>query len=223
MTVVGLIPARAGSRRLPNKNLLPLDGRPLIHYTCEAALGSGVFSAVYVNTDSPAIAAAAGDCGVQCPILRPPHLARDDTPTLESNRFLLDYLAGTGKAYDAVMILQPTSPLRTSDDIRAAFDLFVANAPCAVVSASPVAPASWLGYVGKDGRFDRLCGEDVMHRLNGAIYIYQCADYLRDQASLRMLVYPMPVTRGVDIDTLEDLQYAEFLLQRRTVQTDAGA
>jgi CMP-N,N'-diacetyllegionaminic acid synthase len=214
MKVVGLIPARAGSKRLANKNLALLDGRPLIAFTCEAALSSGVLSAVYVNTDSPAIATVAERFGVHCPALRPESLARDDTPTRDSNRYFLNMLAQRGEQYDAVMVLQPTSPLRTAEDIREAWELFESNQPCAVVSVSPLTPASWLGRIGKDGRFEPLPGEDVVYGLNGAIYTYTIGDYTAGRVPARTLVHPMPRSRGVDIDTLEDLRYAEFLLRQ---------
>ncbi len=213
MDVVGIIPARAGSKRLPNKNLAPLDGRPLLSCTCRAALDSGVLSAVYINTDSRELAAVAAEFGVACPVLRPAQLARDDTPMLDANRFLLQWLARRGETCDAVMILQPTSPLRTPEDIQQAWATYEANAPCAVVSVSPVRPASWLGRVGKDGRFEPLPGQDVIYGLNGAIYIRDVEDYLADRRPTRTLVHPMPRARGVDIDTAEDLQYAEFLLR----------
>jgi CMP-N,N'-diacetyllegionaminic acid synthase len=219
MTVVGLIPARAGSRRLPNKNLACLAGKPLLSYTCLAARQSGVLTALYVNTDSPAIAEVAQRFGAECPVLRPAELARDDSPTLAANRFLLEFLAARGQTFDAVMVLQPTSPLRTAEDIRAAWELFVANAPCAVVSASPIAPAYWVGRIGRDGRFEPLSGEDILYGLNGAIYIHTCADYIKGNSAPRTLVYPMPRSRGVDIDTWEDLQYAEFLL-RQSIRAD---
>lgn len=214
MRIVGLIPARGGSRRLPRKNLARLAGQPLIHYTCEAALASGALDAVYVNTDSPDIAEAAASCGVPCPALRPESLARDDTPTRDANLFMLDLLERRGERYDALMVLQPTSPLRSAEDIRASAALFETNQPCAVVSMSPVGPAGWLGRLGRDGRLERLDGEDVIYRLNGAIYIYLCSDYRSDRQPRRTLVYPMPATRGVDIDTPEDLQHAECLMQQ---------
>jgi CMP-N,N'-diacetyllegionaminic acid synthase len=143
MTVVGLIPARAGSKRLPNKNLCVVAGRPLLAYTCEMALSSGVLSAVYVNTDSRAIAATAREHGVACPMLRPAHLARDDTPMQASNRFLLDFLAERGETYDAVMILQPTSPLRTAADIRGALQLYEADASARMGGSRPWSGRTW--------------------------------------------------------------------------------
>ncbi len=214
MTIVGLIPARSGSKRLPDKNLAMLAGRPLIQHTCEAAVESRVLDAVYVNTDCRRIADAAAAAGARCPVLRPRHLAADETPTRDANRFILDWLAGRGERYDAVAVLQPTSPLRTADDIRCAWQLFDENAPCAVVSVSPVAPASWLGHVGRDARFEPLGGDRPVCRLNGAIYIYAVDDYLSAREPPRTLAFAMPADRGVDIDTEEDMRHAECLMQR---------
>lgn len=213
MTVVALIPARASSRRLPNKNLARLAGQPLLAYTCEAALASSALSAVYVNTDSADIAAVAEQHGVTCPVLRPPHLAADDTPTRAANLFVLDFLARRGEVYDAIMVLQPTSPLRTVADIRAALALFEEFAPCEVVSVAPLVPESWLGHIGPDGRFERCTGDETIYRLNGAIYIHCWDDYVPARAPRKTIAYPMPAERSVDIDTWADLDYAELLLQ----------
>ncbi len=214
MTVVGLIPARAGSKRLPDKNLVPLCGRPLLAHTCQAAMESRVLSAVYVNTDSPAIAAAAGERGVGCPVLRPPHLAADDSSTRDANVFMLDFLARRGERYDAVMVLQPTSPLRTAQDIRSAWDLFEEHAPCAVVSVAPLVRESWTGHIGRDGRFENAFGDELLYRMNGAIYVYCWQDYVQDRPPRKTVAYRMPTSRSVDIDTRDDLAFAEFLVQR---------
>lgn len=222
MTVVGLIPARAGSKRLPRKNLAPLDGRPLLSFTCAAALESGVLTAVYVNTDSPEIARAAAELGVDCPVLRPAHLAVDATPTRDSNLFLLDFLARRGERYDAVMVLQPTSPLRTAGDIRGAWALFEEEAPCEVVSVSPLARESWTGHLGRDRRFEPNVGDEMLYRLNGAIYIHCCDDYVAGHEPRKTVAYLMPPSRGVDIDTSQDLEYANFLWHQAHAATCAA-
>jgi len=214
LTVIGIIPARAGSRRLPGKNLCRLNGRPLVAWTCEAARASGVLDAVYINTDSPEIAAAAQACGALCPTLRPAHLAADETPTRDANLFLLELLAGRGARADAVMILQPTSPLRTAADIRAAWALYQEHAPCAVVSVSPVAPESWLGRIARGGEFERSAGDQLVYRLNGAIYIHGWNDYVADQPPRRTMAYVMPPGRGIDIDTADDLEQARRIVER---------
>jgi CMP-N,N'-diacetyllegionaminic acid synthase len=214
VTVLGIIPARAGSKRLPDKNLLPLNGRPLLAYTCLAALESHVCNSVYINTDSPAIAAVAEEYGVACPVLRPKHLATDASPTRDAVLFMLDSLAQRGERYDTILVLQPTSPLRTADDIRAAWDLFEENAPCDVVSVAPLVRESWSGHIRRDGGFERGLGEEMIYRLNGAIYLHGCDDYVRNRPPRKTVAYRMPPARSIDIDTAEDLQYAEFLLRQ---------
>lgn len=214
MTVVALIPARSGSKRLPQKNILPLAGRPLIVHTCVTARASGVLAAAYINTDSPEIAAIAAEAGVPCPVLRPAHLAADDTPTRESNLFLLDHLAQRGERYDAVMVLQPTSPLRAPEDIAEAWRLFLDNEPCEVVSVTPVSPESWTGHVRADGQLERGVCDEPLVRLNGAIYVHTWDDYVAGREARKTMAYVMPARRSVDVDTSEDLAYAEFLLSR---------
>lgn len=215
MNVVGIITARAGSKRLPGKNLAPLAGRPLIAHTCEAALASGALDAVYVNTDSREIAASAEAAGVSCPVLRPKHLAADDTLPRDSNLFLLDFLAKRGERYDAVMVLQPTSPLRAPEDIREGLRLFETHAPCAVVSVSPLVPRSWMGTIRPDQSFERWTGDEIVYRLNGALYLYRWDDYIEDRQPRKVIAYPMPVDRSVDIDRATDLEYARFLMEQR--------
>jgi N,N'-diacetyllegionaminate synthase len=213
MRTVGIIPARAGSKRLPGKNLALLGGLPLIAHTCVAARASGVLDAIYVNTDSPEIAAAGRQFGVECPVLRPAHLAADTTPTRDSNLFLLDWLARErGEHYDTLVLLQPTSPLRTADDIRAGLALYRRSAPCAVIGVLPLVPHGWLGRVAPDGRFERWTGDDVAHRINGALYIHDLSDYVADRPPPRTLAYVMPAARSVDIDRREDLDQAARLL-----------
>lgn len=214
MRIVALIPARAGSKRIPQKNLSPLGGRPLIAHTCEVARAAGIFDAVYVNTDSRQIADVAEQYGAKCPLLRPPALAQDDTSTELATRFFLSYLAEHGETYDALMILQPTSPLRSAADIEEAAALYEENAPCTVVSVTHVAPAFWLGRGTKDGQFEALIGEEPLFKLNGAIYIFPFDSYLSGERPTRRMLYPMPLERSIDIDLPIDLELAEFFLQR---------
>jgi CMP-N-acetylneuraminic acid synthetase len=214
LSVVGIIPARAGSKRLPRKNLASLLGRPLIAHTCETLRDCGVLDALYVNTDSPEIAAAAAECGVSCPALRPAHLASDTASTRDANLFLMDVLARRGERYDAVMVLAPTSPLRTADDVRWAWELFEDHAPCAVVSVSAVAPEFWLGRIGRDGRFESWAGEETVYRLNGAIYVHRWDDYEEDRAPRKTIAYAMPAARGVDIDTRDDFELAALMMKK---------
>lgn len=221
MTVVGIIPARAGSKRVPGKNLRPLVGQPLVGYACEVARACGVLDAVYINTDSVDIASCAEQHGVACPALRPAHLAADESTTRDANLFILEALAKRGETYDAVMVLPPTAPLRTDEDIRRAWAVFEEHMPCEVVSVAPLVPESWAGHIKVDGSFERGCGSERLYRLNGAIYIHDWTDYVEDRPPRKTVAYVMPPTRSVDIDTQDDLDYAEFLMQRRRASTCA--
>lgn len=125
MKVIALIPARAGSKRVPGKNVRPLAGHPLIAYTIAPALQSGVFDAVMVSTDAEEVAAIARHYGAEAPFLRPAAMAGDRSPDIEWVEHALTALAEAGRSYDAFSILRPTSPFRTPDTIRRAWQAFV--------------------------------------------------------------------------------------------------
>lgn len=126
-SIVALIPARAGSKRLPGKNIRPLAGHPLIAYTIAAARGAGIFGQVIVSTDSEDYAAIARHYGAEVPFLRPAELAGDLSPDIEWVEHALSWLAQHGRRYDAFSILRPTSPFRTADTIRRAWDQFLSD------------------------------------------------------------------------------------------------
>jgi CMP-N-acetylneuraminic acid synthetase len=112
MHVLGLIPARGGSKGIPRKNLRPLGGRPLIEWTVEAGLAATRIDRLVVSTDDDEIAAVARQAGAEVPFLRPAALAADDTPTLAVVQHAVEVLSGEGAPPDAVCLLQPTSPFR---------------------------------------------------------------------------------------------------------------
>jgi CMP-N,N'-diacetyllegionaminic acid synthase len=126
-TCVGLIPARAGSRRVPGKNVRLLGGHPLLAYTIGAALDSGVFAAVIVSTDSTETAALARSYGADVPFLRPADLASDTSPDIDWVRHSLAGLAEQGRRWDCFAILRPTNPFRRPDTIRRAWHEFVTD------------------------------------------------------------------------------------------------
>jgi N-acylneuraminate cytidylyltransferase len=125
-SIVALIPARAGSKRLPNKNVRRLGRHPLIAYTVAAARASGIFNAVVVSTDSGQYAAIARYYGAEAPFLRPPELAGDLSPDIEWVEHALDWLAAQGRPYECFSILRPTSPFRRAETIRRAWNTFLA-------------------------------------------------------------------------------------------------
>lgn len=126
-SIVGLIPARAGSKRVSDKNIRPLAGHPVIAYTIAAALQSEIFAAVIVSTDSPQYAEIARHYGAEVPFLRPAEFAGDLSPDIEWVEYTLERLRSTGRSYDCFSILRPTSPFRLPETIRRAWREFLAE------------------------------------------------------------------------------------------------
>jgi len=124
---VALIPARQGSKRVPGKNIRPLQGHPTIAYTIAPAIESGVFDAVIVSTDSEETAAIARHYGAEVPFLRPARFATDTSPDIEWVEYTLAELARRGRTWDAFSLLRPTSPFRSADTIRRAWTLFTSQ------------------------------------------------------------------------------------------------
>jgi CMP-N,N'-diacetyllegionaminic acid synthase len=126
-SIVALIPARSGSKRVPDKNIKPLAGHPVIAYTISAALQSGIFSDVIVSTDSPQYAEIARYYGAEVPFLRPADIAGDQSPDIEWVEYTLNRLRQEGRTYDCFSLLRPTSPFRLPQTIQRAWKAFLAE------------------------------------------------------------------------------------------------
>jgi CMP-N,N'-diacetyllegionaminic acid synthase len=225
--VLGLVPARAGSKGVPGKHLRLLGARPLLQYTAEAALASRQLSRVVLSTDDERIAALGRRCGLDVPFRRPPDLAQDDTPMLPVVRHALQSLEATGNRYDAVCLLQPTSPLRTPEDIDGCIELLLTSGADAVVTTLPVPPEHnphWV-YLTDDTGALRLstgartpipCRQQLpaaVHR-EGSVYVTRTRVVV-EQGSLygeRLVGYPIAPERSVNIDDPEDWAKAEQML-----------
>jgi CMP-N,N'-diacetyllegionaminic acid synthase len=118
--IIGFIPARSGSKRIPNKNIRLLNGHPLIAYSIRSALQSGIFEKVVCVTDSPVYAEVAAYYGAEVPVLRPADISGDKSPDIEWVLWILQHLESMGKTFDAMAILRPTSPLRNPETIKKA-------------------------------------------------------------------------------------------------------
>jgi CMP-N,N'-diacetyllegionaminic acid synthase len=138
MQVLAVIPARGGSKGIPNKNLAIVAGRPLLAYTADAARESSRVTRTIVSTDDAAIADAATGLGLEVPFMRPPSLAADDTPMLPVLQHAVATMHTGGFAADVVVLLQPTSPLRRAEHIDAAVDLLETSGADSVVSVVEV-------------------------------------------------------------------------------------
>lgn len=221
MQVLALIPARGGSKGLPGKNLRLLHGKPLLGWSIEAAKASRYVTRVVVSSEDEAILAAARASGAETPFVRPASLAKDDTPGIDVVLHALDVLP----PFDWVVLLQPTSPLRTAMDIDAAFaQCLEAGAPACVSVCEADASPWWMYRLGQDGRMlpflpaeqrpTRRQELPMLYALNGAIYLAK-VDWLRRQRSFlsdETIAYVMPPERSVDIDTALDFRLAECLL-----------
>jgi CMP-N-acetylneuraminic acid synthetase len=126
-SAVALVPARHGSKRVPGKNVRALGGHPTIAYTIAAALESGVFQTVIVSTDSEEVAAIARHYGAEVPFLRPAAFAGDTSPDIEWVAYTLSELRNGGRRWDCFSLLRPTSPFRSADTIRRAWNLFLSQ------------------------------------------------------------------------------------------------
>jgi N-acylneuraminate cytidylyltransferase len=139
MQLLGIIPARGGSKGIPGKNIRPLGGKPLLAYTALAARAAGICTRLILSTDSEEIAQAGRQWKVEVPFLRPPELARDETAMLPVLQHAVTEMRARGFAPDAIVILQPTAPFRRADDLRAGFQLLQSDpALDSVVAVEPV-------------------------------------------------------------------------------------
>lgn len=231
--VVAIIPARGGSKRLPRKNVLLLQGAPLIAWTISAALKSSRVDTVVVSSDDDEILDIASRYNVYLR-KRPDVLASDTARSIDVIRDALEFLDHSGRHFDTAVLLQPTSPLRIASDIEDALRLFREGGGASVVSVTELGyPSEWVGQVQDDGsmlEFAVLEGRAsapplLRYRLNGAVYVFSVPHFKAwgNYYTARCIAHIMPKERSVDVDTLTDLQYCEFLLTKNTLtEIDSG-
>lgn len=228
--ILGLIPARGGSKAIPQKNLAFIAGRPLLAYTCDAALASKQITRTVLSTDNQAIVAAGRHCGVEAPFMRPANLAQDETPMLDVLRHTLKTLQESESYWpDVIVLLQPTSPLRRAEHIDAAVDLLIKTGADSVVSVvevphqyNPVSlmhlEAGKLVSFSKESPILRRQDKPILYARNGPAILVIQRNVLFERNSLygedcRPLI--MDSQDSIDIDNPFDLEWAEFLLSRR--------
>ena len=231
--VLGLITARGGSKGIPRKNVLPLAGKPLIAWTIEAARESRSLSRLIVSTDDEEIADVCRRWGGEVPFMRPPELSQDDSPHLEAVLHALEWMeSDEGRQPDYVLLLQPTSPLRTADDIDAAIALAEDNGAGGVLGVSAVKAHPYqLRKIAADGTLSEFIvnspppGTSQTRRqafpelycVNGAIYVTR-RDALVEQKTFQpRLTFPyvMPMCRSLQIDEPWDMHVANLILENR--------
>ncbi len=226
MKKLAIIPARMGSKGLKDKNIKDLCGKPMMAYTIEAALESRCFDEVMVSTDSPQYAEIAKSYGAAIPFLRNPINASDFATSWDMVKEVLENYKSMGKFFDCFCLLQPTSPLRNSEDIKRAFEVLESHNADFVISVCKMEhPLSWCGCLGEnfsmDGFIQRVGQgtrqqQDETYRLNGAIYIVRVAPFFEDDFIYRenSYAYIMDKDRSIDIDSQYDFDLAEGLLRK---------
>jgi CMP-N-acetylneuraminic acid synthetase len=227
LRVLGLVVARGGSKGVPRKNVRLLAGKPLLQYTAEAAVRSERLSRVILSTEDEEIADVGRRCGLEIPFMRPAALAGDATPGFDVVYHALGWMEAHGDCYDAVCVLQPTSPLRRPHDIDACIDLLARTGADAVVSVLPV-PAEynphWVYFRSSDGRLSLCTGEPApiprrqelppaFHR-EGSVYVTRRDTVMRDRNLYGgyLIGYELDPRSSLNIDSLSDWERAEAVL-----------
>ena len=229
-SIIAVIPARGGSKRIPNKNIIPLAGKPLIVWTIEAALQSKCFDEVMVSTDDLKIARIAEDAGANVPYIRPKYLAKDTSKTYDVLKYTLNYYQKKfGKNYKYLTVLQPTSPLRASKDIKNVLKLIRQKKADAIISVCQVEQSSVLSnylpdnlsmkkFIDKKYIGARSQSLPVSYKINGSIFIYKVDKLLKIGTSpffnSKTYAYIMPQERSIDIDTQIDFELAQLLIKK---------
>lgn len=223
--VLGLIPAKGGSKRLARKNTLPLAGKPLLGWAVDAALSSGVIDTLVVSTEDEEIAAMARKLGAEVPFLRPAELARDPHGVVDVALHALMTLRESGREFDTLVILLPTCPLRQARDVSAALDLFWERKASFLMSVSLFDHTPFTALELDAGGIlrpwfpeymgGRPGGLPAAYRCNGAIHVLDVEAFKREKSyyAQPLIPYVMPPERSVDIDTELDLRLAELLLK----------
>ncbi len=224
--ILAIVPARGGSKGIPRKNIKLLAGKPLIAWTIAVAQDSNLIDRVIVSTDDLEIASVARECGAEVPFIRPAELAQDTSPTIDAIQHTLDWIEDHDKVLpEWVMLLQPTTPLRTVEDIKTAIEMTHAGAPSVVSVKENVDHPYLTRRLQDDGTlidFFHIEQKDLRRQSLPPAYTFNGVIYLNTSESIRRhnaLVLPetrayiMPHERSIDIDTMWDFQLVDLILK----------
>lgn len=226
---LALVTARGGSKRLPRKNVLDIAGKPLIAWSIQAGLKSNYVDRVVVSTDNEEISTIAQLHGADVPFLRPEALASDFATSKDTVDHALKELGQFGEVYDFVILLQPTSPLRTESHIDGAIELLMKKKANSIVGVCEVNhPQEWTNVLPEDSSMNGFLAKDFegkrsqdlpkRYRINGAIYIYRVSDILDEKPISyddNCFAFIMEKECSIDIDDKFDLMIGETFLKAR--------
>ncbi len=230
MKTIAVIPARSGSKGLKDKNIRLLCGKPLIAYSIEAALDSELFDTIHVSTDSQLYADIAKSYGADEPFLRDEITSGDDVSSWDVVREVLQKYKEIGKGFDLCFLLQPTSPMRTAEEIKNAFRLFQEENALSLTSVTEVEhPVQWCfklddTYAMKDFAISPFkdCRRQELekyYRENGALYIVRTEDIIDPAFNFytdKCFAYVMDRMKSIDIDSLQDFVVAETIMKMQS-------
>lgn len=225
MSNIAIIPARSGSKGLKDKNIKELKGIPLIAYSIKCAIGSGMFDSVFVSTDSKEYAKVAEEYGADAHFLRSKKNSSDTAGSWDVVREVLEQFEKEGKVFDNIMLLQPTSPLRTKEDIINSFKMMKTKNANAIVSVTEMEHSPlWCNTLPENLSMEEFFNDKAIntprqglptyYRLNGAIYLLKRKE-LQKEKMFRdgCYAYIMSNERSVDIDKNWDFKLAEIYLE----------
>lgn len=222
-TVLAIIPARGGSKGVPRKNIREVAGKPLIAWTIESARKSKYIDRLILSSDDAEIISVAREWGCDVPFVRPAELSQDNTPGIEPVIHAINALP----RYDYVVLLQPTSPLRTVENIDKSIEICLGEHVTACVSVTePDKSPFWMFTVDAEGKMHKLLGSETsivrrqdlppVYALNGAVYVADSRTIVETRSFLTESTVPyiMSKNNSIDIDTEEDLVVADIFLKR---------
>ena len=227
--VIGIIPARGGSKGIPRKNIVPLYGKPLISWTIESAIKAENLDHVVVSTEDEEIRDISLACGAEAPFLRPKELARDNIPNIDVLIHAVEWMKKNENVHpEYIVLLQPTSPLRSHHDIDEAIRIALDKKANSVVSVCKVEHHPYKlrcvdengalknMYIKPEGYLPRQVYPDV-YSVNGAIYVVQYETLINRRILFAECTYPyvMPPERSLDIDDDWDLYLTSLILKDR--------
>lgn len=224
--ILGIITARGGSKRVRRKNIREIFGKPLLAWTIQQAKGSKYIDRLIVSTDDEETANIARKYSGEAPFLRPKEFATDEAKSIDVIIHAVNWSKECGDNYEIVILLQPTSPMRLTEDIDKAVELLCAKKAKAVVSVCAAEhPPCWTNTLPADGSMKAFIKPEMImsnrqepekyYRLNGAVYVAYI-DYLTAQNGFfgdETFAYIMPGERSVDIDNEIDFKFAEYLMK----------
>ena len=222
--VLAIIPARKGSKRLPNKNKLDLNGKPLITWTIESAMKSIYIDDIAISTNDEDIVEIAKLYDIDVPFLRPVELSSDKASTMDVIFHTINFYKSIGRYYDIIILLQPTSPLRTSVDIDNSFKLLSKDVKAIVSVCELDHSPLWSNILPTNNSLEFFLKEDVQglrsqdlpqyYRLNGAIYLSRI-NYLKTNKKFfgnQSKAYIMSTNNSIDIDTKLDFELCKLIM-----------